>query len=176
VISALQSIVSRNVSPMQTAVVSVGSLVAGEAFNVIPSTAVLKGTIRTFDPEVRSQVLQRFEELVRGVGEALGCRVEIDLQSLTPAVLNDPVITQGVHRIAARMYGEQEIDAGYRSMVSEDMAYMMQDVPGCYLLVGSANADQGFNAPHHHPRFDFDERVLPRAAAIMAALIAENSL
>lgn len=176
IITALQSIVSRNVSPLQTAVITVGYLHTGEAFNVIPSQATIRGTIRTFNRDVRLAIIRRFEEVVQGVGEAFGCTVEIDLQPLTHAVVNDPQITAQVLRVAAELFPGSTIDTNLRTMVSEDMAFLMQEVPGCYLLVGSANPSKGLNAPHHHPRFDFDESALPRAAALMAAAIFGQSL
>jgi amidohydrolase len=173
VISALQSIVSRNVPPLKTAVVSVTAIQAGEAFNVIPPHVELKGTIRSFDPEVRLNVLERFEEIVLGVSNALGCQAEITLKSLTPPVVNDPLITESVQATAAELLPENEIDTASTTMGSEDMAYMMQEIPGCYIFVGSANSAEGKDAAHHHPRFDFDEGALPKGAALMAAVTAD---
>jgi amidohydrolase len=169
VIAALQSITSRNVSPLDSAVVTVTALHAGEAFNVIPQSAELKGTIRSFTPEVRSLVLERFQQVVAGVAQALGCQASIDLREVTLAVSNDPSVTARVEQLARLLFPDAEIAQDYRTMGSEDMAYMMQDLPGCYFFLGSSDPDAGLNAPHHHPRFDIDERVLPRAAALMAA-------
>jgi amidohydrolase len=173
VVSALQSIVARNVSPLQTAVVSVTMLHAGDAFNVIPGEAVLQGTIRTFEPAVRARVLERFQQVVEGVAEAMGCQAEVDMRSLTPAVINDPQVAARVQAVAARVLPDSELSTNFSTMGSEDMAFMMQEIPGCYFFLGSANPEKGFDAPHHHPRFDIDERVLPRAAALMAAAAAE---
>ncbi len=171
VITALQSIVSRNVSPLETAVVTVAAIRGGEAFNVIPSSVEMKGTIRTFQPEVRQQVIERFHQIVRGAAEALGCQAEIDLQNLTPAVVNDPHITAQVQQIARQLLPEASLDLTDRTMGSEDMAYILQRVPGCFFFVGSANPEKGLDAAHHHPRFDFDERALPQAVALMTAAI-----
>jgi len=173
VISALQSIVSRNVPPLKTAVVSVTAVLAGEAFNVIPPQVELKGTIRSFDPEVRLKVLERFEEIVQGVSNAMGCRADITLKSLTPPVVNDPSITKRVQAAAAGLLPENEIDTAFTTMGSEDMAYMMQEIPGCYIFVGSANSAEGKDAAHHHPRFDFDEGALPKGVALMATAAAD---
>ncbi len=171
--TALQSITARNVSPLQAAVISVTSLHAGEAFNVIPPYAVMKGTIRTFEPEVRRLVLKRFQEVVEGVAAALGCTVEIHLQMLTPAVSNDAQVTEIVRQAAAKVLPAVHQDLANRTMGSEDMAYFMQAVPGCFFFVGSANAEKGLDAAHHHPRFDFDERALVHGAALMAAAAVE---
>jgi amidohydrolase len=173
VTTTLQSIVARNVSPLDTAVISVTSIQAGEAFNVIPSTALLKGTIRTYLPHVRQLVLERFRDVVTGVAQALGCQAEIDLQEVTPAVINDPQVSARVQEVARRLFPEAELSTTERTMGSEDMASMMQDIPGCYFFIGSNNSARGLNAPHHHPKFDFDERALPRAAALMAAAACE---
>ncbi len=173
IITALQSIAARNVSPLQAAVISVTSLRAGEAFNVIPPHAEMKGTIRTFEPEVRELVLKRFREVVEGVAGALGCSVEIKLQSLTPAVSNDAHVTEFVRQAAAKTLPLVRQDHANRTMGSEDMAYFMKEVPGCFVFVGSANSELGLDAAHHHPRFDFDERALVHGAALMAAAAFE---
>ena len=172
IIIALQSIVSRNVRPLDSAVVTVTSVHGGEAFNVIPSEVELKGTIRTFDPDVRDLVMQRFREIVNGVAQSLGCQAEIALKKITPPVMNDPTITQEVINIASRILPQNQIDTSSRTMGSEDMAYMMEDIPGCYFFVGSSNVEKGLDASHHHPRFDFDEGVLPYASALMAATVS----
>jgi amidohydrolase len=172
IVSALQSIVSRNVKPLDSAVVSVTRIHGGEAFNVIPPEVELKGTIRTFNPTVRGLVLKRFEEVVTGIAQSLGCQVEMELEMITPAVENDDRLTQHVISIANRLFPTFTVDVNTQTMGSEDMAYMMQEVPGCYFFVGSSNAEKGLNAAHHHPRFDFDEQVLPIASALMAESIS----
>ncbi|MEW5870809.1 MAG: amidohydrolase [Chloroflexota bacterium] len=169
VISALQSIVARSVSPLDTAVVSVTLVRGGETFNVIPPEVELQGTIRTFDPATRQVVLQRFRELVTGVAAAHGCQAEIKLESLTPAVINDPRAAARVRQAAGRLFPGIQVDSDFRTMGSEDMAFMLQEVPGCFFFVGSADPARGLDASHHHPRFDFDERALPLGAALITA-------
>lgn len=169
IITAMQSIPSRNISPLHSATISFGSIEGGEVFNVIPSKVELQGTIRSFEPSVRRVVLDRFEQVVKSTSEAMGCEVEIEIQILTPAVVNDRNITARVKQVVQSLLPESYIAETYRSMVSEDMAFMMQEIPGCYVLVGSANQDKGFDASHHHPRFNFDEGVLSNAVALMAA-------
>jgi amidohydrolase len=173
VITALQNIVSRNVDPLEAAVVTVTSMVGGEAFNVIPESVVLKGTIRTFNPEVRSIVLERFEAIASGVSNAMGCQAEVDLKSITPAVLNDPVIAAQVFEVANKIYPQAEISTDERTMGSEDMAYMMDDIPGCYFFIGSADHERGLDAGHHHPKFDFNEGALTTGAALMASVVQD---
>ncbi len=170
IVTALQSIVSRNVAPLQSAVVSVTMFHAGDAFNVIPQTAHLEGTIRTFEPQVRERVLQRFEEIVKNVSHAMECQTEIQLRPVTPAVINASDVAEQVQTVARRLLPQAELDTRpYVTMGAEDMGFVLQQVPGCYFFVGSANGEQGLNYPHHHPRFDFDEEALPRAVALMAA-------
>jgi amidohydrolase len=171
IILALQSIVSRNVDPLDSAVISITAVNAGEAFNVIPETVELKGTLRTYTGQTRALVHKRFTEIVQGIAAAFGCRVEIQIREITTAVINHPEITEKVHRVAKQVLPEADIRTAYRTMGSEDMAYLMQEIPGCYFFVGSRNDEAGLNAPHHNPKFDIDENALPLAAGLMASAI-----
>jgi len=174
IVNALQSIVSRNVSPLETAVVSVTTVHAGTAFNVIPQTAELSGTIRTFAPAVRQKVIERFEQIVKGVGEGLGCYVEVNVKRLTPAVINDETVAAKVQAVAERVLPESNLDvSGYTTMAAEDMAFMQENIPGCYFFVGSNNASRNLDYGHHHPKFDFDEEALVRGVALMASAAAD---
>ncbi len=168
VIAALQSIVSRNVSPLKTAVVSVTMVHGGDAFNVIPSSVELQGTIRTFEPDVREQVINRFGEIINSVCNGMGCKAEIEITRLTSAVVNNAQVARSARASAEHTLPQEKIEADFRTMGSEDMAYFMEKVPGCYIFVGSANSAKGFDAPHHHPHFDIDEQVLPKAVALLA--------
>ncbi len=176
IISALQTIVARNVSAQETAVLSVTSVKSGEAFNVIPDSATLLGTIRTFQPAVRDLVVQRFEQIVTGVAQALECPATIKFEVTTPAVSNHAEMAAQVRGLAQDLPGVTSVVSDERTMGSEDMAYMMNTVPGCYFFIGSANAGQGLDFSHHHPRFDFDERALVTGAALMARAAAQYVL
>jgi amidohydrolase len=172
IVSGLQGIVARNVNPRQTAVVSVCTIHGGETFNVIPPAVELTGTIRTYEADVRSLVMRRFEETVQGIGEAAGCQVEIDLERLTPATVNHPEVSAIVQEVARRLFPDADVDmADFITMGSEDFAFVLEKVPGCFFFVGSANPENGLNASHHHPKFDFDEAVLVRAVALMSATL-----
>jgi len=146
---------------------------AGDAFNVIPQSAEMWGTIRTFEPDVRQRVLERFQQVVTGVASAMGCTATCDVRRLTPAVINEARLAEVVAQAARATLPDVTVDDSYRTTVSEDMAYLMEQVPGVYFMVGSANAERGLNYSHHHPRFDIDEAVMPRAAALMAATALE---
>jgi amidohydrolase len=169
IVTALQSIVARDVSPLRSAVVSVTTVHGGETFNVIPSQVELSGTIRAFEPEVRDTVMRRFREIVEGVGAAMGVAVEIEFGAGTPAVINDAGVTAVIQDAARRILPDHQVDAGAPfTLGSEDFSFFLERAPGCFFFVGSANAKKGLDAHHHHRQFDFDEVVLPRAAALMA--------
>ncbi len=174
VVSALQSISSRNIAPLQAAVVSVTTVHSGTTFNVIPQEAELTGTIRTFDPAVRKRVLERFEQIVRGVAEAMGCQVQIEVKRVTPAVVNNESMAAKVQGTVRQLLPESDLDtSSYLTMGAEDMAFMQEKVPGCYFFVGSNNKERHLDYGHHHPKFDFDEEALVRGAALMAAAASD---
>jgi amidohydrolase len=173
VVIALQTIVSRNISPLQSAVISVTQFQAGEAFNVIPQTAELRGTIRMFEPQVRETIISRFHELVAGIAQAMGCSTEIQIRRLTPPVVNDPILADRLARRVREELPVAELKTSYQLMVSEDMAYLMEQVPGVYMLVGGAHPGAIPDYPHHHPKFDFDESALVWASALMALAASE---
>ncbi len=167
IVTTLQSIVSRDVSPLEAAVVSVGSIRGGEAFNVIPDRVEMSGTIRTYSPEVQETVIRRMHEIVDRVAEGCGMRAELTIEHLTPALVNDPEMTEVVHAAAEVIVGPEKVSSGEQTMGSEDAAYFTAQVPGCYFFIGSANAERGLDAPHHNPQFDFDEDALPLGVAVM---------
>ncbi len=174
IVTALQTIVSRNVEPLKPAVVSVTSIHSGTAFNVIPQTAELNGTIRTFDPGVRKLVLDRFERIVRGVASSMNCEVEITIKQVTAPVINNSDVTASVLATAQTVFPENEIQTNpYLTMGAEDMGYMQEKVPGCYFMIGSANHEKHLDYNHHHPKFDFDEKALITGAALMASAAAD---
>lgn len=168
IITALQTIVSRNVDPQKTAVVTVGTINGGTAFNIIPSQVELTGTIRTFDAEVRETVLSRLETLCRGVAAGMGVELDLWIDMLTPAVVNDAAASELMYQVAEEVLGRGKVHNDYRTMGSEDMAFFLNEVPGCYMFLGSANSERGLDYPHHSPRFDFDEAVLPLGVTILA--------
>ncbi|MBM3125957.1 MAG: amidohydrolase, partial [Chloroflexi bacterium] len=173
IVTSLQTIVSRNIPPSETAVVSVTQFHAGTTFNVIPQEAHLEGTIRSFEAAVRGRIVHRFEQIVTQTASAMGCRAEIEIKRLTPPVVNDPQITGRVLNTTKRLFPSSRLEASYQTMTAEDMAFFLQKVPGCFLLIGSANEEKNLNFGHHHPKFDFDEQVLVHASAILSAAVAE---
>jgi len=174
IVTAVQSIVSRNVAPLETAVVSITMIHGGSAFNVIPQDVTLEGTIRTFDKRVRQTVLERFEKIVNGIGESMGCQVQSDMKQIAPAVINNEAITQKVQQTAQNILSDSMLDTGgYTTMAAEDMAFMQEKVPGCYFFIGSNDSSRHLDYGHHHPKFDFDEEALVRGVALMASAAAD---
>lgn len=170
IVTALQTVVSRNVDPQQPAVVSVGSLHAGTAFNIIAEKAELWGTIRTFDAGARDVVVRRVREVIEGTARTMGGSAELDIQELTGAVVNDAGVAARVRHAAARVVGADHVTAQQRWMASDDMSCFMQEVGGCDFFIGGARSGSEF--PHHNPRFDFDEAVLPQGVAILCEAVA----
>lgn len=174
IVTALQSIASRNVPPLKAAVVSVTMVHGGSTFNVIPPQVDLEGTIRTFEPDVREQVVERFEQIVKSVSEGMGCQVDVHVKRITPPVINDEEITARVRAMVGNTLPDVDLNAeNYLTMGGDDMAFMLEQVPGCYFFVGSANSAKGLDYGHHHPKFDFDEAALSRAAALMTGAVAD---
>ncbi len=164
---ALQTIVSRNANPSDTAVVTVASFHSGNAGNVISERAVLQGTIRSFEPAVRELLLRRIDEICTGVCQAFGARFEFEMHSCVPATINSEAGAVVMEGIANEVVGEQNVAQIAPMMVGEDMAEFLNRAPGCFVLVGAANPDEGFYSPHHSPTFDFEESVMPTGVALL---------
>jgi amidohydrolase len=167
VVTALQTVVSREVSPLDPAVVTLGSIHGGAAFNVIPDEVALTGTIRTFDAALRATMPDRIARIARGVAEALQCRAEVEIRPGNSAVVNDPAVAELARRAAASVVGEERIVEPEPTMGGEDMAVYFERAPGCFVFVGSANPARGLDQPHHSPRFDFDEDALALACEFL---------
>jgi amidohydrolase len=168
ILSALQTIVSRNVDPQETAVLSIGTVSGGTAFNVIADRVDLKGTIRTFSPAVRETVLARLRVLLDGVTKGMGASYELAIENVAAAVINDAAVSEVARAAAVEVAGATAVAWHPPLMVSEDFSEFQKITPACYLLLGSSNQELGLDAPHHNPRFDFDERMLPVGVALLA--------
>jgi amidohydrolase len=160
VVTALQTVVSREIAPVEPAVVTIGAIRGGEAFNVIPDEVTLLGTIRTFDAALRRSMPERIQRIADGVAQGLGCRAEVEVTQGNPAVINDAGVAEIARRAAVRVVGEERVVIPTPTMGGEDMALYFERVPGCFVFVGSANAARGLDHPHHSPFFDFDEDAL----------------
>lgn len=169
----LQQIVSRRVDPLKPAVVSVGSFHSGQAFNVIPHTAKITGTVRTFDEGVRDLIEESMEQITKGTCEAAGATYTFNYQHGYPAVWNHPEETRKVETLAKAILGEEKVKRMEPIMGGEDFAYYLQQVPGTFFFVGGGNPKIGATYPHHHPMFDVDERSMIITGQIFLASVLD---
>ncbi|QBJ79927.1 M20 aminoacylase family protein [Aquitalea sp. USM4] len=166
VITALQSVVSRNVDPLDMGVLTVGSIHGGHASNVIPDSVELKLTARTFRPEVRSLLQQRVPALVEAQAASFGARAEVDYRLGFPPVCNHPAETALAREVAQDTLGAARVEEAFRPRTaSEDFAFMLQARPGSFVFFGN-----GDSAGLHNPRYDFNDAILPLAASYWVAL------
>lgn len=166
----LQSIVSRNVDPTESCVISIGSIKAGTGFNVIAEKAFLSGTVRTFNREVQDLVRRRIEEVVAATCRMFQADYHLEYKQGYPAVVNDPREVSRFFTVGPQVVPESQVQEMPKVMVAEDFAYYLQQVPGCFMFVGAGNADQGIIYPHHHPKFDFDERAMLHSGKLLMAM------
>ena len=167
---ALQTLVSRELDPMKPAVVTVGSIHAGTAPNVIPEEATMQGTVRTFDEGVRRQLAERIPALIEGIASAMQGRATVEYRLGYPVLVNDEAMTGLVREVAREVVGPEKVLEREPGMVGEDMSYFLQRAPGSFFLIGSRNEERGLIYGHHHPRFDIDEESLPVGVAAVAAV------
>lgn len=171
VLCALNSIVSRNVDPLEPAVVTVGTIRGGSARNVLAESVEMTGIIRTLDPAVRKTVRERVRKIVESTAAALGGRAEILFREGYPCLVNDPGMARLVKETATALLGAGKVRAVTRpSMGVEDFAYFSGERPGAFFILGAGNPAKGIIHPAHSPRFDIDEDALPVGAAMMAGV------
>lgn len=171
---ALQSIVSRNADPLKELVVSIGKFHAGEADNVIPEKAVMEGTIRVFDEKLRALAGQRIKDIAMGVGQGLGCTVDVGINKGYDSLWNHPEQMDIIRRAVGNSFGEgiyKDIDP---VMPVEDFSYYLQKVPGAFFFVGAKPDDTDKPYPHHHEKFDYHEPAMVTAAKVFAAAYFES--
>jgi amidohydrolase len=165
--TALQSIVARNVSPSDTAVLSVTRVLAGEAYNVIPQTAVLSGTVRTMKRETMTLVEQGMQRVVAGVASALGATAETDFRLIFAPLVNHKAETQAISDAAADLVGDGNVNrAQTPAMASEDFSFMLEQVPGAYINLGN-----GDSASVHNHLYNFNDEAIPFGSALYARLV-----
>jgi amidohydrolase len=169
--SALQTIVSRNADPMEQLVVSVCNFHSGFADNVIPDTAELGGTVRTFTPEMRDMAENRLTEIANGVAEAMGGKAVVEYKRGYPPTINNTGMAELVKEAAIQVVGEENVVVGEPMMGAEDFSYFLNEKPGCFFNVGHRNEERGITWPHHHPKFDVDEEALGHGMATMLQVV-----
>lgn len=173
IITALQTLVSREINPLHSAVVTFGTIHGGTAGNVVADEVELMGTLRTYDPADREYLLRRIGEVARGVAESLRAEAIFEPGMSCPACVNDEAVAALVRRAAVATVGEGHILGERRFSVSDDMARFLQEAPGCYFVVGAGNVERGITAPHHNARFDLDEACLPIGVEVLARAALE---
>ena len=169
IIMALQTLISRETSPFSPAVITIGKVEAGTAFNVIPETAELHGTMRAYSVEYREKMLRRIREVAMGVANAMGATCEVKAFNGCPPCTNDGAMTELVQQAAVASVGADKVDSGEEVMTtgSDDMAAFLNAVPGCYFIVGAKNEAKGAKYPHHHPHFNVDEDAMPIGVEVL---------
>jgi hippurate hydrolase len=168
---AMQTIASRNVDPLKAAVVSITQVHGGAAYNVIPETMQLSGTIRTFDKEVRELCHNRIRELAAGIGNAFGATIDVDIRDIFSVLENSAEHAQAAAEVATELFGAANVDpAATPKMGSEDFADMLHAVPGAYLWIGQTPGPAVHNAG-----YDFDDGIIPIGASLLARLVETRS-
>jgi hippurate hydrolase len=168
--AALQTIVSRNAPPVETAVVSVTQIHGGNAYNVIPQSARLSGTVRAFSRDVMALVERSMKRIAKGVSEAFGATAEVDFRLIFAPLVNDAGEAEFAARICAEVVGSDNVVRDPPlNMASEDFSFMLEKVPGCYFNVGNGAGESGCEV--HNPGYDFNDDALPLGAAVLARIV-----
>jgi amidohydrolase len=160
VVTALHHIVSRAIDPLDHVVVSVTQFVAGTTFNVVPGSAYLAGTVRTFDEALRARVPELMTRVIKGVTEAHGATFDLNFERGYRPVVNDRELTARLSEVVTRTFGAEVLTPMRPSMGGEDFSAYQQKAPGVFAFIGAGNVEAGIAYPHHHPRFQIDERAL----------------
>ena len=175
IVLAAQTIVARNVSPLETAVVGISAIEGGNlpAFNVVPDTVKMTGTVRTYDPATRDLIEARLAEMVNGICDAHRAKGTVKYERLYPAVINTAAEVEFARQAAAEVWGEENANANYTpSMGGEDFSFMLQKRPGCYAVIGQGPASLGKDiVPLHNTRYDFCDAIIPNGVRYFSRLV-----
>jgi hippurate hydrolase len=178
VTAALQSIVARNVRPVDTAVLSVTQIHGGNAYNVIPQTARLSGTVRAFSNEVMELIGRNLARVAEGVAAGFGAKAKSDFRVIFPPTVNDPREADYAAGICAEIVGAERVKRDPALiMASEDFSFMLNEVPGCYINIGNGDGtrgDGGGACEVHNPAYDFNDKALPYGASFFARLVEKR--
>ena len=171
IVEALQSVVAREISPLDSAVVTIGSIHGGTAFNIIPGSVRLTGTARSFTEATGKALPEKIRRIVAGTAAACGVEAVVRYERVNSATVNDAKMADLVIETAARLLGDDNVETETRTLGGEDMSVFLNAVPGCFFFVGCAR--EGPLRPHHSPRFDMDERALAVGTVLMEAVVRE---
>lgn len=171
IVSALQTITSRNISPLEASVVSATQIHGGDAWNVIPETVTIRGTTRWFDEAIGAKIARRMTRIATSIAEGFECEASIEHVARYPATINDAACAARVRSLAARPGSQLTVVETLPSTAAEDFAFMLREKPGCYFWLGSRRS--GENPGLHSPFFDFNDEVLPLGANFWTVLVAD---
>ncbi|HEX28805.1 TPA: amidohydrolase, partial [Candidatus Poribacteria bacterium] len=165
-----QTIVSRSVSPIMPAVVTVGKIEGGTACNIIPSEVRMEGTVRSLDPEVRTLIIERMRSILNGIELSMGVKCDLSYEMGSPVVYNDPQLADLVRSVGAEMLGENKVFEVEPSMGGEDFAFYLEHAPGVFFRIGVRDEERGFVSQIHSPTFDVPEEAMKVGMLMMASL------
>ncbi len=174
ILIALQSLISRETDPMESAVITIGTMQAGVgAANVIPEFATLFGTVRTLNLDVREHIRRRIPEVASHIAQAMGATAETAYLTGYPAMINTPAMCELIRRAATPIIGTENVSEKPLGLGGEDFSFVLEKVPGAMMRLGTGNAERGLTVGVHNPKFDVDERALPLGVAMMTAIAME---
>lgn len=174
IVLSLQTIISRELDPQETAVLSIGRLESGSAPNVIPEKALIQGNIRTTSSIVRDELPGSIGRIAKGIGSALRCGVKTNFIPVYPVTVNDTDMVETLKKVASAMFGDQSLTEMPIVMGSEDFSFYQQKVPGVIFFLGMADSQKGTDAEHHNPTFKTNDGVLKKGVALLTALVMES--
>ena len=172
-VNLLQTIVSRELDPKEIAIISVGKIITGSAFNIIPDSVEITGTTRTFNPAIQDNMPVMIRRIADGVCAALRCRAELEYTRFVPPTINDEELTKRFIETAKGIIGEERVQISPLIMVSEDFSYFQEKIPGVFFFLGCGNPAKGTDNPHHSPRFNVDDDALSTGVELLAGFAAE---
>ena len=170
-VTAIQSIVARNIKPTDPAVVTVGKFSAGDVSNVIPETAHLQGSIRALSADVRQNLIARLEEIAAGLGQTFGVDSQFILHEGVPPLENDVEVADFLYEVSKDVLGEENVSYRPPAMGSEDFSYFTEERPSAIMRLGCSNSEKGLERTLHSPYFDIDEKVLEISVTIFTEAV-----
>lgn len=173
VINALQTVISREIDPINNAVLSIGKINGGSAYNIISDKVEMIGTVRVLKPGLNIVIRKKMERIIKNVTSGMNAKYDFEYNNMYPVTINDKKITELVTRAAEKTVGKDKVTKAEKTMGGEDMAFYLQKVPGCYFFLGSSNKKKGFTAPHHSCNFNFDENCMIKGIEIVIRSILD---
>ena len=170
-ITQIHSIVSRNINPLDSGVITIGKVRGGTASNIIPDEVELLGTVRSLSPQVREELKSRIEQVIQGVVRSFGMECRLDYEYGYPVLINDPEMSKLVASACSKGIGKENVEVLKPSMGAEDFAYYLEKVPGSFFRLGCRNEEKGIVHPFHSSLFDIDEEVLPFGVEMFVRII-----